>query len=134
MDGKYTKTQLTIAKRLREKREENGYTLEGAAKHINVSKVTLHRYERLEILNIPYDKIETLARLYNTTPAYIMGWDEEKIRNMGNLITHSPAVTREVSGTYKWVARNIEDMDEEELERLQAIMEAAFQKFFKDKD
>ena len=67
MEEKYTKTQQTVAKRLKEKREENGYTLEEAAKHINVSKVTLHRYEHLDILNIPSDKIETLAKLYNTT-------------------------------------------------------------------
>lgn len=115
MENKYTKTQLTVAKRLKEKREENGYTLEEAAKHINVSKVTLHRYENLDILNIPSDKIETLAKLYKTTPKYIMGWDE-----------NSEKVDNEKTSTYKWVARNAKKMNEKELEKLQNLMKLTF--------
>ena len=42
MENNYSKTQQTIAKRLKEKREENGFTLDDVAKKINVSKVTLH--------------------------------------------------------------------------------------------
>ena len=76
MENNYSKTQQTIAKRLKEKREENGFTLDDVAKKINVSKVTLHKYENLIILNIPIDNIEKLAKLYGTTPKYIMGWSD----------------------------------------------------------
>ncbi|MCF2612885.1 helix-turn-helix domain-containing protein [Fusobacterium perfoetens] len=119
MEVKYTKTQETIARRLKEKREEKGFTLEEAAKHINVSKVTLHRYENLNILNIPSDKIETLAKLYGTTPKYIMGWSDDD------------AVTpkEEVSPTYRWVARNAKKMNEKELEKLQSLMKLTFDIF-----
>lgn len=115
-EGKYTKTQLTVAKRLKEKREEKGFTLEEAAKHINVSKVTLHRYENLDILNIPSDKIEILAKLYETTPKYIMGWSDED----------GIASKEEMSPTYRWVARNAKKMNEMELEKLQKLMELTF--------
>lgn len=76
MENNYSKTQRTIAKRLKEKREEKGFTLDDVAKKLNVSKVTLHKYENLIILNIPIDNIEKLAKLYHTTPKYIMGWTD----------------------------------------------------------
>ena len=116
LGDKYTKTQLTVAKRLKEKREEKGLTLEEAAKHINVSKVTLHRYENLDILNIPSDKIEILAKLYGTTPKYIMGWSDED----------GIASKVEMSPTYRWVARNAKKMNEMELEKLQKLMKLTF--------
>jgi len=69
---------LKIGERLRHLRKENNLTLEEVGKKINVSKQTLQRYESGVIGNIPSDKIELLASIYNTSPAYIMGWDEEK--------------------------------------------------------
>lgn len=116
MENKYTKTQETIARRLKEKREEKGLTLEEAAKHINVSKVTLHRYENLNILNIPSDKIEILAKLYETTPKYIMGWSDDD----------SITPKEEFSPTYRWVARNAKKMNEKDLEKLQSLMKLTF--------
>ena len=74
-------TVKTIAKRLKDKRKEIGLTLDDVAESLGISSVTLHKYENLGILNIPAEKIERLAKLYNTDPAYIMGWTEEKIED-----------------------------------------------------
>lgn len=76
MGEKYTKTQETIAKRLKEKRESCNLTLEDVSKILNISTVTLHKYENLGILNIPVDNIEKLADIYKTSPSYIMGWSD----------------------------------------------------------
>lgn len=64
-----------IGARIRLKRKENGYTLEEVAQKLGVSKQTVQRYETGVIANIPSDKIELLSELFNTTPAYLMGWD-----------------------------------------------------------
>ena len=69
---------MALKDKLKEKRIENGLTLEEAAKKLGVSKPTLHRYESGVISNIPSDKIEGLAEIYKTTPAYLMGWEDEK--------------------------------------------------------
>ena len=125
MKEKYTKTQETIAKRLKEKREEKGYTLEEAAKYINVSKVTLHRYENLTILNIPSDKIEILAKLYETTPKYIMGWDDEKNTDEIKIVARNEKMISKfdkLSEKKKKIVENLinsyfdEDMEDEEEE------------------
>lgn len=74
-------TIKTIAKRLKDKRIENGLILDDVAILMNLSTVTLHKYENLGITNIPIENIEKLAKIYNTTPAYLVGWADEKIED-----------------------------------------------------
>lgn len=47
------------------------------AKKAGVSKATVQRWESGEIKNIRRDKISKLANALETTPAYLMGWDNE---------------------------------------------------------
>lgn len=74
-----TQKEIDLANRLRSKRIENKFSLQEVADKIGVSKVTVSRYETLGITNIPSDKIEKMAKLYDVSPAYLMGWIEEKI-------------------------------------------------------
>jgi repressor LexA len=68
---------LTIGERLRKLRLKKGLTLEEVSKQLKTSKVTMHKYEVGVITNIPINKIKQLAGIYNVSPAYIMGWEEE---------------------------------------------------------
>ena len=55
-----------------------GATLEQIGNEVGVSKATVKRWESGEIANIRRDKIFKLAQALHTTPAYLMGWDDEK--------------------------------------------------------
>lgn len=68
---------MRIGERLKRLRINKGYTLEHAGKRVGISKQTLYKYENSIITNIPSDKIELLAGLYDSTPQYIMGWGKE---------------------------------------------------------
>lgn len=81
-----TKKEIELANKLRTKRLENNLSLQEVADKLGISKVTVSRYETLDITNIPSDKIEGMAKLYNTTPAYLMGWEEEKPQEKENNI------------------------------------------------
>lgn len=67
----------SIGKRIRELRERHNFTLEDVGNSIGITKQTLYKYEHEIITNIPSDKIEALARVYDVSPAYIMGWEDE---------------------------------------------------------
>ena len=67
---------MELKDRIKEKRIEKGYTLEELAHKVHTTKQNIHRYESGVIANIPSDKIEMLAAALDTTPAYLMGWDE----------------------------------------------------------
>lgn len=61
--------------RIRKAREDCGLTQEELAKRLNTTKQTIHKYETGLITNIPSDKIELLAKTFNISPSYLMGWD-----------------------------------------------------------
>lgn len=82
-----TKQEIELANRLRSKRLENNLSLQYVAEKLGVSKVTVSRYETLDITNIPSDKIEGMAKLYNTTPAFLMGWEDKKEKENINIDT-----------------------------------------------
>lgn len=51
------------------------------AKKIGVNKQLIYKYETGTITNIPSDRIEIIAKELETTPAYLMGWDDTKKSN-----------------------------------------------------
>ena len=63
--------------RLKQLREKKNMSQTEASRFLGVSKQTLYKYENDVITNIPSNIIERMAKLYNTTPGFIMGWEDE---------------------------------------------------------
>ena len=82
----------SIGERIREKRQNLGYTLEKLANEIGVTPSTILKYENGSI-NIPSDKIEKLSIALKTTPAYLMGWEDERI--FRNQVVHGVDIPTE---------------------------------------
>ena len=70
---------MDIGQRIKKLRQNLDLTQTDLANEIDVSKQTLYKYESGIVTNIPSDKIESLARVLNTTPAYLMGWTDDPI-------------------------------------------------------
>ena len=58
-------------------RIEKGLTLEELGNMVGVGKSTVRKWEKGMISNMKRDKIAKLASALGTTPAYLMGWEEE---------------------------------------------------------
>ncbi len=69
---------MTIGDRIKVLREEEKLTQDELAKYIDTTKQTIHKYENNIVTNIPSDKIVKISEILNCTPAYLMGWTEEK--------------------------------------------------------
>nr|DAM13951.1 MAG TPA: Repressor protein CI [Caudoviricetes sp.] len=87
---------MSIGERMRKRRKELGYTLDYVAKIVGVSRQTVQRYEKEIISNIPSDKIEKIASALNTSPAFLMDWNEKdkphaiKIPVLGTVVAGIP--------------------------------------------
>lgn len=42
---------------------------------------TIYRYEKGDIENLPLDILEPIAKALDTTPAYLMGWEQVQQKN-----------------------------------------------------
>lgn len=76
---------MTIGERIRKVREEARLSQVELADYIKVSKQTLYKYETGIITNIPSDKIEEIAKFTGVSPAYIMGWEQPKSKEVEDI-------------------------------------------------
>ena len=60
--------------KLKELRLKKNMTLKQVADAIGVSEATAQRYETGRISTLKYEKAEALAKLFNVSPGYLMGW------------------------------------------------------------
>lgn len=70
----------TTGQRIKELRLQKDMKQIELAKAVKCSKQTIYKYENDIVTNIPYDKIIDIARVLETSEAYLMGWvDSSKI-------------------------------------------------------
>lgn len=63
---------------IKKRRKELGLTLKQVAEKLGVSESLISRYESNDVKNMGIDKIIPLAKVLDTTPAYLMGWEDKK--------------------------------------------------------
>lgn len=113
-------TDLSIGEKIKTLREKNGLTLEQVGNAVGVGKSTVLKWENGVISNMRKDKIADLAKVLNTTPAYLMGWtDEIQVDNLfrietrrfpllGNIACGTPIFASENKELYVEAGSNIE--------------------------
>lgn len=65
-----------MGSKIKQLRKSQGMTLEEVGNIVGVGKSTVRKWENGLIANMRRDKIDKLAKALDTTPAYLMGWDE----------------------------------------------------------
>lgn len=93
---------------IKKRRLDLGLTMEELGKKIGVSKATIQRYESGEIKNVRRDKIAKLANALDTTPAYLMGWEDVTADEDKEIVNYFLSLGDKLSD-------GVEDMTQEEL-------------------
>lgn len=78
--------ETNIGERIKKLRKQKGMSVEELAKRIGKNKATVYRYEKNEISDLPYTILIPIAEALHTTPAYLMGWDDESTKEYGKAI------------------------------------------------
>ena len=68
---------MTVGERIKSRRKELGISADRLAEILKVSRSTIFRYENGDIEKLPVSVLEPIAAILNTTPAYLMGWENE---------------------------------------------------------
>ncbi len=97
----------------------HGLTLEEVGNYVGVGKSTVRKWENGMIANMKRDKIAKLAEVLHTTPAYLMGWEEE---------LKEEYTEKELSETKKRLIEKIKDLDEGTIAALNQIADSIIEK------
>lgn len=87
---------MTTGQRMKNRRKAIGLSAEKVADILGVSPATIYRYENGDIEKVPGDRLGPIADALQTTPAYLMGWDESPEKSSStsrqtlNIISISP--------------------------------------------
>lgn len=68
---------MTKGDRIKRLRTDRNMTQPELAGLIGTTKQTIYKYENGTVTNIPSDKIEAMAQIFNVSPSYILGWPDE---------------------------------------------------------
>lgn len=78
---------MTLGEKVKLKREELNLSQEELAEKMNYkSKTSIHKIE-VGITDLPLSKVKELAAVLNTTPAFLMGWEDKKEKENINIDT-----------------------------------------------
>jgi transcriptional regulator with XRE-family HTH domain len=67
-----------MGSRIRDRRIELGLSADDLANRLGKNRATIYRYESDEIGSFPVQVIGPLAEVLQVSPAYLMGWEDEK--------------------------------------------------------
>lgn len=71
---------MSIGTRIKLRRKELGFTADEIADRLGKNRATIYRYESDEIENLPLTILEPLAKVLETTPEYLMGWNTASVK------------------------------------------------------
>ncbi len=83
--------------RIKERRKQLNMSADELAEKLGVSRSTIFRYEKGDIDKVPAEYMNVLAKALRTTPAYLMGWENNletdtdfipKLMSNSNVIEH----------------------------------------------
>lgn len=67
----------TLGEKIKKRRIELGLSVDEVAEKIGKNRATVYRYENSDISDIPTGVLEALAKALSTTPARLMGYNDD---------------------------------------------------------
>lgn len=108
--------------------EEAGYT----------NRSSIAKIEKGEV-DLPQSKIKLFADIFNVTPAYLMGWTENKYENNDSTDSHFECTKSTKSfqnetqqKVLRIIQRGSEKFNEQDYERMLRVLNATFDDAFED--
>lgn len=116
---------MTKGERIKLLREKANMTQEELAKLLNTTKQTIYKYEQSVVTNIPSDRVERIAEVLNSTPAYIMGWESDKPETSKKIDAATDVLIRmETDNLYSELVLTLYKMDNDRLSAVKAMLDS----------
>ena len=110
---------MRIGERIKQRRKELGLSADKLGEMLGKNRATIFRYENGEIENLPLDILEPIAKALGTTPAYLLGWEEETKKND----IHADIILRmRTDSLFMSAVETLYNLDREKLETINQML------------
>ena len=79
-----------IHERIKRLRKQQRLSVDDIAQKLGISRATYYRYENQDVEKLPITILKPLSNIFNTTPAYLMGWSEDVSSSSDTTINFQP--------------------------------------------
>lgn len=110
---------MAIGQRIKSRRMQMKMSADELAKRLGKDRSTIYRYEKGDIENLPLDILEPIAKALDTTPQYLMGWDEVQKKNN---IQADIVLRMQRDDIFLSAVEKLYEMDSEKLSNLLALL------------
>ena len=100
---------MSVGSRIREFRKRLGLSVDDVAEKLGKNRATIYRYESDDIENLPAPVLEPLAKVLQTTPAELMGWDQSPAPTSDEIPAVSPTGQKIDARTRRQLEKILED-------------------------
>lgn len=112
---------MNIGQRIKERRKLLKISADELGKRLGKDRSTIYRYEKGDIENLPLDILEPIASALETTPQYLMGWEEVEKNN--DVITDI-IIRMRTDGEFLSVVEALNTLDNEQLAGVKQMLSA----------
>lgn len=118
-----------IGNKIKELRQQNNMTLEELGNKIGVGKSTVRKWETGMIQNMKRDKIAKIATVFDVSPSYLLGWDEEEVadweeKEKDNEVITDIIVRMRKDGDFLSVVQSLYSLNGEQLKGVKQMLNA----------
>ena len=85
-----------IGERIKELRTLSDMSQEELGRRVGVQRAAINKYEKGTVTNVPIATIEKIANVFNVSPIYIVGWEE----NNSNPLATEVKIIQAVSNVF----------------------------------
>lgn len=115
-----------LGMRIRERRKALGLSGDELAKKIGKTRSTIYRYECGDIENLPIELLIPLADALQTSPEYIMGWDNDREDTSKKMDVTLDVLNRmEVDKSFANLLFKLNKLDTNKIKIVETLLDAA---------
>ena len=100
---------VNIGERMKKRRKQLKLSADVVAERLGVSRSTIFRYEKGEIEKLPTNILDDIAKILQTTPAYLMGWESDNVSSIETI--YNQLIPERQAKVYDFAERQLEEQN-----------------------
>jgi len=123
---------MNVGERIKQRRKSMKMSADQLAERVGVSRSTIFRYEKGDIEKVGPDVLKGIAKALNTTPSFLMGWDdiqESKSKDLEIISIYNELKTPRQKKVLTYADNQLKEQRSEENNQVNSVIQ--FPKLFR---